>query len=240
MPRGPGRLRGAIYTCPMHPEIRQKGPGSCPICGMALEPAMVTRDEGPSAEYLDMRRRLWVGVALSVPLMVLAMGRHLLPGLFEALPGRALELDRGRAGLTRRPVGGRALLRAWLALDPEPQPQHVHADRGRHWRRLSLQPGRNLGAGHLPGVLPRARRGGGALFRGSRHHHHARARGPDPRDPCPRAYGRRHPRAARHGTGHRAASHRGRWRGGGAARQGGAGRPAAGPPRATRCRSTAR
>ena len=80
----------AIYTCPMHPEIRQKGPGSCPICGMALEPAMVTRDEGPSAEYLDMRRRLWVGAVLSVPLMILAMGRHLLPGLFEALPGRAL------------------------------------------------------------------------------------------------------------------------------------------------------
>jgi Cu+-exporting ATPase len=80
----------AIYTCPMHPEIRQKGPGSCPICGMALEPAMVTGDEGPSAEYRDMRRRFWVGVVLSVPLVVIAMGRHVLPGLAHAIPAAAL------------------------------------------------------------------------------------------------------------------------------------------------------
>ena len=68
----------AIYTCPMHPEIEQIGPGFCPICGMALEPKTVTVEEGPSAEYLDMRRRFWVSAALSLPLLVWVMADHLL------------------------------------------------------------------------------------------------------------------------------------------------------------------
>ncbi|HET9639587.1 MAG TPA: heavy metal translocating P-type ATPase [Allosphingosinicella sp.] len=69
---------GAIWTCPMHPEIRQIGPGSCPICGMALEPEMPTLDEGPNPELIDMSRRFWVSAALSLPLFVLAMGSELL------------------------------------------------------------------------------------------------------------------------------------------------------------------
>jgi Cu+-exporting ATPase len=68
---------GTIYTCPMHPEIRQVGPGSCPICGMALEPLTVTADSGPNPELLDMRRRLWIGLALSLPVVALEMGGHL-------------------------------------------------------------------------------------------------------------------------------------------------------------------
>jgi P-type Cu+ transporter len=75
----------ALYTCPMHPEIEQVGPGSCPICGMALEPKTVSLSEGPSAEYLDMRRRFWISAALAVPLVVVAMGRHLAPGNFDFL-----------------------------------------------------------------------------------------------------------------------------------------------------------
>ena len=71
--------KDAIYTCPMHPEIRQQGPGACPICGMALEPETITAETGPSGEYLDMRRRLWVSAALALPLVVVAMGRHLAP-----------------------------------------------------------------------------------------------------------------------------------------------------------------
>jgi len=68
----------AFYTCPMHPEIRQPGPGSCPICGMALEPEQVTgEDTGPSAELIDMTRRFWIGLVLSVPVLVLEMGGHL-------------------------------------------------------------------------------------------------------------------------------------------------------------------
>ncbi len=69
---------GAIWTCPMHPQIRQVGPGSCPICGMALEPEMPTLDEGPNPELIDMSRRFWVSAALSLPLFVLAMGSELL------------------------------------------------------------------------------------------------------------------------------------------------------------------
>ena len=67
------------YTCPMHPQVRQLGPGSCPICGMALEPVTATLDEGPNEELVDMSRRFRVSVALTVPLLLLAMGEY-LPG----------------------------------------------------------------------------------------------------------------------------------------------------------------
>jgi len=67
----------AVYTCPMHPQIRQTGPGNCPICGMALEPVLVTADEGPSEELRDMTRRFWVGLALALPVFVLEMGSHI-------------------------------------------------------------------------------------------------------------------------------------------------------------------
>src|ERR1700674_4451385 len=69
---------GTIYTCPMHPQIRQIGPGACPICGMALEPVIATADAGPNPELADMRRRFWVGLALTLPVFVLEMGSHLL------------------------------------------------------------------------------------------------------------------------------------------------------------------
>jgi Cu+-exporting ATPase len=67
---------GTIYTCPMHPEIRQVGPGSCPICGMALEPLLVTADSGPTPELADMMRRFWIGLVLTLPVFVLEMGQH--------------------------------------------------------------------------------------------------------------------------------------------------------------------
>ena len=68
---------GTIYTCPMHPEIRQVGPGHCPICGMALEPMMPTLDEDDGGELSSMTRRFWWLVALTVPVFALAMGPHL-------------------------------------------------------------------------------------------------------------------------------------------------------------------
>ncbi|QDW35789.1 heavy metal translocating P-type ATPase [Bradyrhizobium sp. KBS0727] len=71
---------GAIYTCPMHPEIRQVGPGSCPICGMALEPEVASLDDAPNPELADMTRRFWIGLALAVPAVVLEMGGHLVGG----------------------------------------------------------------------------------------------------------------------------------------------------------------
>ncbi|MDF2114287.1 heavy metal translocating P-type ATPase [Roseiarcaceae bacterium H3SJ34-1] len=69
---------GTIYTCPMHPQIRRNAPGSCPICGMALEPEMPSLETGPSAELTDMTRRFWIGLALALPVFILEMSGHLL------------------------------------------------------------------------------------------------------------------------------------------------------------------
>ncbi len=76
------------YTCPMHPEIRQPGPGACPICGMALEPVTVAAEEGPSAELVDMTRRFWTAVLLTIPVVVLEMGSELFSVIDEAVPDR--------------------------------------------------------------------------------------------------------------------------------------------------------
>ncbi|HLM00900.1 MAG TPA: heavy metal translocating P-type ATPase, partial [Pyrinomonadaceae bacterium] len=73
---------GVEYTCPMHPEIVQIGPGSCPICGMALEPKIFTSDEAPDPEYLDMSRRFRISAVLTVPVFALAMA-EMLPGFHE-------------------------------------------------------------------------------------------------------------------------------------------------------------
>jgi Cu+-exporting ATPase len=64
------------YTCPMHPQVRQMGPGNCPICGMALEPVIATATESP--ELRDMTRRFWIGLVLTLPVLALEMGGHLL------------------------------------------------------------------------------------------------------------------------------------------------------------------
>ena len=72
----PPASKGTIYTCPMHPQIRQNGPGSCPICGMALEPLEVPAETGPNAELIDMGRRFWIGLVLALPVVALEMGGH--------------------------------------------------------------------------------------------------------------------------------------------------------------------
>jgi Cu+-exporting ATPase len=68
---------GSIYTCPMHPEVRQVGPGSCPICGMALEPEQVSLDDAPDPELADMTRRFWIALVLTLPVFAIEMGSHL-------------------------------------------------------------------------------------------------------------------------------------------------------------------
>jgi Cu+-exporting ATPase len=78
---------GALYTCPMHPEIEQIGPGACPICGMALEPKMAGAASGPNPERLDMTRRFWIGLVLTLPVLALEMGGH-LTGLHALVPAR--------------------------------------------------------------------------------------------------------------------------------------------------------
>jgi P-type Cu+ transporter len=78
---------GTIYTCPMHPEIRQVGPGTCPICGMALEPLMVTAELSANPELVDMTRRFWIALVLTIPVVALEMGGE-ISGLRALLGGQ--------------------------------------------------------------------------------------------------------------------------------------------------------
>src|SRR4051794_6537345 len=80
----PAANPGSIYTCPMHPEVKQIGPGTCPICGMALEPEQVSLEEARDPELIDMTRRFWIALALTIPVFVIEMGGHL--GLMHLLP----------------------------------------------------------------------------------------------------------------------------------------------------------
>ena len=82
--RMPRSGEAVIYTCPMHPQVRRDGPGACPICGMALEPEIVTLDAPENRELRDMTLRMWTAVALSAPVAVLAMGAH--AGLSHLVP----------------------------------------------------------------------------------------------------------------------------------------------------------
>ena len=80
---------GTIYTCPMHPQIRQVGPGNCPICGMTLEPVEAAADVGENRELADMTRRFWVGLVLALPVFCLEMGGHIPAlGLHDLVPPR--------------------------------------------------------------------------------------------------------------------------------------------------------
>jgi len=189
---------GAIYTCPMDPEVRQVGPGACPKCGMALEPLVVTQIEAPNPELLDMTRRFWVSAAFTAPILLLAMVEMLHPLSF--LPPRTqtwIQL------ILATPVvlwGGWPFLPPLRGVHPEPQPQHVHPHRDGHRHGLRLQrPGGDL-PGRAPGLLPRTSRPAGGVLRGGGRH-----RDPGPAGAGARVAGaqpdlERHPRAARAGA----------------------------------------
>jgi P-type Cu+ transporter len=123
-----------IYTCPMHPEVQREHPGNCPICGMALEPkvASAREKEEDNAELRDMTRRFWLGVALTLPVFVLAMA-HVIPALGHASWVMSDSVrPRGSGGV----VGGLAVLPSWLALNRNAPLEYVHPDC--HWRGHSL------------------------------------------------------------------------------------------------------
>ena len=110
-------LAGTIWTCPMHPEVRQDHAGACPICGMALEPELVSADTGASAEYLDMLRHFWVALALALPVFLLEMGGHVVPTIRHLL---APEISHGVQAVLATPVvlwaGGPFFARAWVSI----------------------------------------------------------------------------------------------------------------------------
>ena len=107
---------GVIYTCPMHPQIRQTGPGACPICGMALEPEVVSADSGPNPELADMTRRFWVGVALTLPVFVLEMGAHLLGHRMMVAPATSNWIQFALATPVVLWAGAPFFVRGWASL----------------------------------------------------------------------------------------------------------------------------
>ena len=170
------------YVCPMHPEIVRPEPGSCPICGMALEPRTVTLEDAPNPELVDMTRRFWISAALSLPLFILAMS--------DMLPGQPLQHFVSPRLLTwiqfvlATPV---VLWGGWPFFE-------------RGWRSIvnrSLNMftliAIGVGAAYVysvvatlfPGIFPRIilrpQRHGRCLLRSGGDHHHARAAGPGPR-----------------------------------------------------------
>jgi P-type Cu+ transporter len=83
--------KSAAYTCPMHPEVVRQGPGSCPICGMALEPRTAVAEDAPSEELLSMTRRFWISVALAVSVVALGMSDLIpRPPLYAVLTAHAI------------------------------------------------------------------------------------------------------------------------------------------------------
>ena len=136
----------------MHAQVRQVGPGNCPICGMALEPEVSTGEAGPNPELVDFTRRFWIGLALTLPVLRPGDGRTPRSGwttssrrastwLSSCSPPRPCS---GRAGRSSCAAGSRG----------EPQPQHVHPDRARHRRGLGFQRGGHPRAGRVPARLP--------------------------------------------------------------------------------------
>jgi Cu+-exporting ATPase len=111
---------GTKYTCPMHPEIVQDGPGSCPKCGMALEPVQPTLAEGPDPELVDMQRRFWIGAAFALPVFLIAMAGLLpWPSLMHWLHGNMTALNWVQLALTTPVVlwcGWPFFERAWMSL----------------------------------------------------------------------------------------------------------------------------
>ena len=135
----------------MHPEVVQIGPGSCPKCGMALEPKVISLDDKPDPEYLDMKRRFWISAVLTLPVFALAMA-EMLPNFHTIVPPNISIWIQFLLATPGGFVGRIAIFRAGDRLDQKCQPEHVYADRDRHRRGVSFQPGRAVPARYFPGL----------------------------------------------------------------------------------------
>src|SRR5262245_35497433 len=157
--RGLGPADTRVYTCPMHPEIRQVGPGACPKCGMALEPVEpLAVDEGPNPELVDMSRRFWVSLVLTAPVLALAMGEMAMPALAARLGVAAsLWIQLALAAPVVLWGGWPFFVRGW---------QSLRARSLNMFTLIALGTGAAFGwsvfAALLPGALPHGLRHGGA------------------------------------------------------------------------------
>ena len=152
------------YSCPMHPEIVRDHPGACPICGMALEPRTVAVEEGPNPEFVDMSRRFWIGLVLTVPVFVLAMS-DLLP--VNPLQFLNMQFANWLQLVLTTPVvlwcGWPFFQRAWASVAH--QSQHVHLDCAGSGSGLSLQCDCNLDTGNFPRRISDGPWSGSDVFR---------------------------------------------------------------------------
>ena len=157
--RPPAPLVKTEYVCPMHPEIVRAEPGACPICGMALEPRTVTLDEEANPELIDMTRRFWVGVILSLPIAFLAMS-EMIPGTATAAKFFSATAQLGTVPTrhTGGALGRLAVFSARLDIHRQPQSQHVHAHRHRRRHGVRLQFGGDAFSRRISAIVPRSRR----------------------------------------------------------------------------------
>ena len=197
----PSAPKGVVYTCPMHPQIRQVGPGNCPICGMTLEPVKATAEVGENRELADMTRRFWVGLVLTLPVFVLEMGGHIPAlGLHDLVAPRiSIWIQFALSTPVVLWAGWPFFERAWASV--------VH-------RSLNMFSLIALGTGaaylyslfatfapeHVPRRVPRHGRHGRRLLRSRRGHHRSRIARPGAGTARPRADRRRDPRLAQTGA----------------------------------------
>ena len=171
---------GTIYTCPMHPEIRQVGPGSCPICGMALEPEVASLEAPPNPELADMTRRFWVGLVLALPAVVLEMGGHLVGGHGWIDPTLSNWIQFAFATPVVLWAGWPFFVRGWQSLVTRNLNMFTLIAMGTGVAYVYSVVG-TVAPGNLPGHLPRPWRRGCGLFRSGRRHHRARSARPGAR-----------------------------------------------------------
>lgn len=186
-PAVPSHLPGTIWTCPMHPEIRQDHPGACPICGMALEPATVTAATGSSSELTDMTRRFWIALALSLPVFVLEMGGHVFPALHHLVPMRvSVWIQLVLATPVVLWVGWPFFERGWASLVTRSLNMFtlIAMGTGAAWAYSVVGA---FAPGIFPPGFPVGRRNRCDLFRGGGRHHRPRSTRPGPRTACSRA-----------------------------------------------------